>query len=572
MPTPILRKRCDSHLENSQDHERIQTAFNESFSRIETIEGYFGPSVIAATLDPTVDSLPVFNVATESVVSSTINEVVGAAATSLGLGNVVGPASATNGDVVVYDGATGKLIKDTGVSATNLAHLSDIPAAYTDEQAQDAIGAMVGPSLIYVDGTPLLARAALTGDITAAQDSNATTLATVNSNIGTFGSATKASVVTVNGKGLVTAASESTVTPAVGSITGLGPNVATFLVDPSSANLRGAITDETGAGAAVFADSPALTGTPTTPTAAGGTNTTQIASTAFVTTAVSDAVTGLLDFKGATDCSGNPNYPAASKGDAYVVSVAGKIGGASGASVDAGDMFLAIADNAGGTQAAVGASWKILEHNLAGALLSANNLSDVASAATAVDNLGGAASTGSGGLVRATSPTLVTPNIGNADTTLDRVSAGVISCEGHQLAELDLAQTWTAAQTMGTTTKIGLGNVSNGFVNSPSGDGTIVAIQGSADTQVGVVGDIPLFQASDSTTRFIYPLTDLKGDLGKSTLRFANARITRLLGSVANIIDEAVTIVADTTYHVCRSLSITTGSLTIAANGILEIT
>lgn len=39
--------------------------------------------------------------------------------------------------------------------------------------------------------------------------------------------------------------------------------------------------------------SPALTGAPTTPTAAAGTNTTQIASTAFVTTAVSTA-TGAL--------------------------------------------------------------------------------------------------------------------------------------------------------------------------------------------------------------------------------------------------------------------------------------
>ena len=47
---------------------------------------------------------------------------------------------------------------------------------YTDEMAQDAIGAMTGTSLVYVDGTPLLARAALTGAITALQDSNATSL------------------------------------------------------------------------------------------------------------------------------------------------------------------------------------------------------------------------------------------------------------------------------------------------------------------------------------------------------------------------------------------------------------
>lgn len=105
-------------------------------------------------------------------------------------------------------------------------------------------------------------------------------------------------------------------------------------------------------------------------------------------TYVDNAVTGLLDFKGSTDASGNPNYPAASKGDAYVVSVAGKIGGASGLSVDVGDVYFATADNAGGTQAGVGASWDLLEHNLVGALLAASNLSDVANPATARTNLG----------------------------------------------------------------------------------------------------------------------------------------------------------------------------------------
>lgn len=115
---------------------------------------------------------------------------------------------------------------------------------------------------------------------------------------------------------------------------------------------------------------------------------TRVATQKAVKTYVDTAVTGLLDFKGSTDCSTNPNYPAALKGDAYVVSVAGKIGGASGLTVDIGDVFVASADNAGGTQASVGTSWFILEHNLAGALLSANNLSDLANAATARANLG----------------------------------------------------------------------------------------------------------------------------------------------------------------------------------------
>lgn len=45
---------------------------------------------------------------------------------------------------------------------------------------------------------------------------------------------------------------------AVGGITGLGTGVATFLATPTSANLKAALTDETGSGAAVFANSPTL--------------------------------------------------------------------------------------------------------------------------------------------------------------------------------------------------------------------------------------------------------------------------------------------------------------------------
>ncbi len=48
---------------------------------------------------------------------------------------------------------------------------------YTDEMAQDSVGAMLDASLTYVDATPLLQRAALTGDVTATAGSNATTIA-----------------------------------------------------------------------------------------------------------------------------------------------------------------------------------------------------------------------------------------------------------------------------------------------------------------------------------------------------------------------------------------------------------
>lgn len=53
---------------------------------------------------------------------------------------------------------------------------------------------------------------------------------------------------------------------ALSKLAGFGAGVETFLSTPSSANLRAALTDETGTGAAVFATSPTLT-TPTLTTA-----------------------------------------------------------------------------------------------------------------------------------------------------------------------------------------------------------------------------------------------------------------------------------------------------------------
>lgn len=61
----------------------------------------------------------------------------------------------------------------------------------------------------------------------------------------------------------------------------------------------------------------------------------------------------------AVDCSANPNYVEASVGDQYIVSVAGKIGGASGKSVYVGDLVYCITKNAGGTEASVGTSWQV---------------------------------------------------------------------------------------------------------------------------------------------------------------------------------------------------------------------
>lgn len=84
-----------------------------------------------------------------------------------------------------------------------------------------------------------------------------------------------------------------------------------------------------------------------------------------------------LLYKGAINCSTNPNYPAADAGHAYKVSVAGKIGGASGPNVEVGDLLVCTVDgSAAGTQAAVGANWDIIQVNLDGAVIGPASATD----------------------------------------------------------------------------------------------------------------------------------------------------------------------------------------------------
>jgi len=76
-----------------------------------------------------------------------------------------------------------------------------------------------------------------------------------------------------------------------------------------------------------------------------------------------------LVYKGVIDCSTNPNYPAADAGHLYVVSVAGKIGGASGIDVEVGDMCICNTDGtASGDQATVGTKWNVIQKNIVGAV------------------------------------------------------------------------------------------------------------------------------------------------------------------------------------------------------------
>jgi len=86
---------------------------------------------------------------------------------------------------------------------------------------------------------------------------------------------------TISGSAVSTAANVQT-------LTNKTINLANNTLVTTSAQLATAVTDETGTGPLVFSVSPALTGAPTSPTAAVNTNTTQIATTAFVVAQIAD--------------------------------------------------------------------------------------------------------------------------------------------------------------------------------------------------------------------------------------------------------------------------------------------
>lgn len=96
------------------------------------------------------------------------------------------------------------------------------------------------------------------------------------------------------------------------------------------------------------------------------------------------AANDAMVYMGAIDASLNPDYPAATgAGETYKISVAGRIGGASGPQVEVGDIIISTAAALTGDHATVGASWTILQTNMVQATTAATGFVELATKAEA---------------------------------------------------------------------------------------------------------------------------------------------------------------------------------------------
>lgn len=114
--------------------------------------------------------------------------------------------------------------------------------------------------------------------------------------------------------------------------------------------------------------SPAFTGTPTAPTAAAGTNTTQIATTAFVQSAVVAASTGAAKYQGGMTAAAYGKLTTYKAGWYWVVTEAGTI---AGEACEVGDMVFCNTDSTAGTKS--DAHFDIVQNNIEAIPLSVIN-------------------------------------------------------------------------------------------------------------------------------------------------------------------------------------------------------
>ena len=238
--------------------------------------------------------------------------------------------------------------------------------------------------------------------------------------------------------------------------------------------------------------SPALTGTPTAPTATAGTNTTQIATTAFVKAAVdaSYSTQQAMRFKGTVDGS-NALPASAAVGDTYVV---GANGTYAGQTCETGDMIVCTN--------ATGPVWKVIQANIDGA---------VTGPASSVDSQIAVFNGATGKVIKDSGFTIATSVPANAVFTDTTYSAGTKLTLSDTTFNHD-ATTRTDTTSTATATNGGTFTAVDGVTTDATGHVTAVNVK---TVTLPTSTDVAVTQTVDSTTATAVPV--LASGVGDAT-------------------------------------------------------